>query len=83
MTIERFYKVQININLPIDHEFPSDVRSAVFNDWKDEITNSDLLLEEIRQALTKAGLLVESLSVGLNSYRVIDEITGTVLQEKQ
>lgn len=83
MTIERFYKVQINIKLPIDHEFPSDVRSAVFNDWKDEITNSDLLLEELRQTLTKAGLLIESLSVGLNSYRVIDEKTGTVLQEKQ
>ncbi len=83
MTIERSYKVQISINLPIDHEFPSDVRSAVFNDWKDEITNSDLLLEEIRQTLTKAGLLIESLSVGLNSYRVIDETTGTVLQEKQ
>ena len=76
----------MNINLPIDHEFPSDVRSAVFNDWKDEITNSDLLLEEIRQALTKAGLLIESLSVGLNSFRVIEEKTGTVLlnhQEKQ
>jgi len=79
MTIERFYKIEALIRVPIDHEFPADTRQAVHMQYKNEATASDLLLEEIKNLLNNAGFRVESLATGLSAYRVLDDETGQVL----
>lgn len=83
MTIERFYTVSATISVPVDHEFPADTRQAVAMHFKpNEITTSELVLEEIRNLLDNAGFGVESIATGLTSYRVLDD-TGKVLNIQQ
>lgn len=81
MTIDRLYKVEMTIHLPLDFEFSDECRNATFSHFKNNTTTSDLLLEEIRHKLSELQLTVRSLSVGLSAFRVIDEKTGAVLKD--
>ena len=76
MTIDRYYKIEAVVRVPLDHEFPESVRSDCFMQYKGDTATSDLVLEEIRQLLERAMLPVESLSVGLRNWRVTDNSTG-------
>lgn len=81
MAIDRFYAVEAVIRVPLDHEFPEEVRNQTFLRLKGDTTTSDLILEEIRQLLEKAGLPIQTLSVGLKDWRVTDEKTGELIRE--
>jgi len=79
MTIHRYYALEASLRIGTDHEFPAEVRSEAFLQFKGDTTASDLVLEEIRQLLESAGYRVESIGVGLIDYRVIGD-SGEVLQ---
>lgn len=81
MTIDRLYKVEVAVHLPLDFEFSQESRNVVFGQFKNDATTSDLLLEEIRQKLSELKLTVRSLSVGLSAFRVVDDSTGAVLKD--
>lgn len=81
MAIDRFYEVNMTIRVPLDHNFPQEVRNAVAGNFRDEVTVSDLVLEEIRQMLEAAMLPVESIAAALNLFRVYDEHSNIVMKE--
>ena len=80
MTVERFYKIEAVVSVPLEHRFPEEIRQACYLRLKGDITTSDLLLEEIRAILLQAGLPIESLSAGMIDWRVSDEKTGAILR---
>ncbi len=81
MAIDRFYEVSMTIRVPLDHDFPQEVRNNVLENFKSEVAISDLVLEEIRLMMERAMLPVESIAAAMSLFRVYDEQSKIVMKE--
>lgn len=81
MTTERFYSVELKVKVPLDHQFPEEVRHEVYLQTNGDTTVSELLAEEIVQLLAKSGLQVYDIGSAMCLWTVADEFGNTITNE--